>query len=79
MKIPHTLPVPLMSGASVLSKLLGEVAIGITRIDGDYGLKVNMVSALPSDILIPSEVDGVPIRVEVTGPISKRARPRQRK
>lgn len=43
--------------------------IGITRADGGFALKVNLVAS-GSDI--PSEIDGVPIRVEVVGPIKTR-------
>ena len=64
---------------AVLTDLLGKVAIGITRIGDDYGLKVNLASAPSPNIEIPSVVAGVPIRIEVTGPISKRPRTRSQK
>ena len=64
---------------ATLSCLLGEIAIGITRIGGEYGFKVNLASAPSPDIEIPATVEGVPIRVEVTGLISKRPRSRSRK
>ena len=54
----------------VFSKLADVVGVGITTIGSEYGLKVN-VSSPPSNVL-PSEVDGVPVRVEVVGKISKR-------
>jgi len=44
--------------------------VGITRIDGGYGVKVNL--ACPPRGPLPSEVDGVPLQVEVVGPIRKR-------
>jgi len=60
------------SGArKVLSDLLGDVAIGITRIGDDYGLKVNLPAAPPDSIVLPDQLDGVPLRFEVTGPITK--------
>ena len=64
---------------AVLTDLLGKVAIGITRIGDDYGLKVNLASAPSPSIEIPSVVAGVPIRIEVTGSISKRPRTRSQK
>jgi hypothetical protein len=44
------------------------MGIGITKLDGGYGVKVNLQKALSSDIALPSEVDGVPLRFEITGP-----------
>ncbi len=50
---------------------LGEVAgIGITRIGDDYAVKVNLRTALGADIEVPTTVNGVPVCVEVTGPIA---------
>ena len=56
----------------VFSNLLGEVAIGITRIGGGYGLKVNVVNAPPASVKLPEAVKGVPYRLEVTGVVKKR-------
>lgn len=56
----------------VFSKLADVVGVGITTIGSEYGLKVNVSSPpLPSSVL-PSEVDGVPVRMEVVGKIRKR-------
>ena len=44
--------------------------IGITRIEDGYGLKVNL-ERLPESPL-PTDVDGVPLRVEIVGSIRKR-------
>lgn len=57
---------------STFGALATVAGIGITRIGGRYGLKVNLQSAPPAHVRLPSEVDGVPIRVEVVGPIHKR-------
>ena len=57
---------------AVFSGLLGEVAIGITRIGGGYGLKVNVVNEPPASVKLPTAVEGVPCRVEVTGVVKKR-------
>jgi hypothetical protein len=48
------------------------VGVGITRIDGGYGVKVNLDSAPATDTDLPRLIDGVPIRVEVVGTIRKR-------
>ena len=56
----------------VFSKLLGEVAIGITRIEGAYGLKINVTEAPAGALKLPNIIEGVPVLVEVTGKISKR-------
>lgn len=56
----------------LFSKLGDVVGIGLTRIDDQYGLKVNL-SSTPKDLsLLPREVDGVRVKVEVVGTIRKR-------
>jgi hypothetical protein len=48
------------------------VGVGITRIDGGYGVKVNL-EALPAlSTELPESIEGVPVRVEVVGKIQKR-------
>jgi len=57
----------------VFSGLLGDdVAVGVTRIDGEYGLKVNVVHPPPASVNLPAAVNGVPYRLEVTGRLKKR-------
>jgi hypothetical protein len=52
---------------------VGEVVgIGLTRIGDEYGLKINLSSAPKGFAPLPSEVDGVRVKVEVVGPIRKR-------
>ncbi len=54
-------------------KDLGKVVgVGITRVGGEYAVKVNLSEPLGPGVEIPSEIDGVPIRVELTGPIRPR-------
>ena len=60
----------------IFTDLLGSVAIGITRAGGTYGLKVNLTKAPAPTIDLPSTVNGVPVHVEVTGPITKRTPPK---
>jgi hypothetical protein len=57
---------------AVFSKVGEVVGIGLTKIDDQYGLKVNL-SAPPDDpAALPDEVDGVRVKVEVVGRIRKR-------
>ena len=56
----------------LFSKLGDVVGIGVTRIDDQYGLKVNLSSAPKDASALPREVDGVRVKVEVVGTIRKR-------
>ncbi len=48
------------------------VGIGLTRIGGDYAVKIN-VAAAPSDApRVPDSIDGVPVRCEVVGKLKPR-------
>lgn len=49
------------------SPLAKVVGIGITRIGGAYGLKVNLEQEPASKAALPVEIEGVPVRVEVVG------------
>jgi hypothetical protein len=59
---------------AVFSKLADVVGIGITTIDSKYGLKINLASPPANPSELPTEVDGIPVRVEVVGRIRKRRR-----
>jgi len=48
------------------------VSVGITRVDVDYAVKINLREAPRRDVEVPREIDGVPVRVEVTGAVRKR-------
>jgi hypothetical protein len=48
------------------------VGVGITRVAGQYGVKVNLSEPVAAGTKLPTEIDGVPVRVEVTGPIRAR-------
>ncbi len=51
---------------------LGKVAgVGITYIDGGYGIKVNLTEEPAPGTVLPDHVDGVPVRVEIVGAIRK--------
>ena len=45
--------------------------VGITRIDGGYGVKVNVEAAPAADAKLPEAIDGVPVRIEVVGKLRK--------
>ncbi|HPO12560.1 MAG TPA: hypothetical protein PLI09_03875 [Candidatus Hydrogenedentes bacterium] len=51
----------------------GLTGVGITRIDKGYGVKVNLTAAPTKRLKLPDQINGVPIRFEVTGPLRKRA------
>lgn len=46
--------------------------IGITKVDGEYAVKVNLVEPLAEGIEPPDEIDGVRICIEVTGAVRPR-------
>jgi hypothetical protein len=59
--------------SKVFKPLVGEVAVGIMRLgEENFGLKVNLSEPPGDDVSLPTEVDGVPIKVEVVGKIRKR-------
>ncbi len=60
--------------ATVFQSLATVVGVGITRIGDGYGLKVNLQSQPAGAATLPTEVGGVPVRVEVTGQPRKQKR-----
>ncbi|MDB4952170.1 MAG: hypothetical protein JWM27_4819 [Gemmatimonadetes bacterium] len=48
--------------------LFGLVGVGITKVANDYAVMLNLSDPTSAD-LVPSHLDGVPVRVEVTGSI----------
>ena len=56
----------------VFKGLVPVVGVGITKIDGGYGVKVNLRDKPKAKITLPETIDGVPVRVEVVGTIRKR-------
>jgi hypothetical protein len=57
---------------TVFGDLVRVNGVGITRVGGGYGVKVNLSQHPPKGVRLPHEVDGVPVRVEYVGPITKR-------
>lgn len=43
--------------------------VGITRVAGEYAVKVNLSEPVEPGTDLPADIDGVPVRVEVTGTI----------
>jgi hypothetical protein len=56
---------------STLLAGLPVVGVGITRDGEGYGIKINL-SETVSAVAIPEQVDGVPVKSEVVGTITKR-------
>jgi hypothetical protein len=56
---------------ALFERLAPVVGVGITRIGDGYGLKVNL-RELPPGAALPDAVEGVPVKVEVVGPIRAR-------
>ena len=59
------------SKAATLLAALPVVGVGITRIGAGYGLKVNLSESVAAGV-VPEQVDGVPITMEVVGEVRKR-------
>lgn len=60
---------------SALDRLAGAEAVtgvGITRVGGEYAVKVNLAEPLRKGLQVPDEIDGVKVRVEVVGSIRAR-------
>ncbi len=49
--------------------------VGITRVGDGYAVKVNLSAPPNAELDLPGEIDGVPIRVEVVGRVTKRPAP----
>jgi hypothetical protein len=46
--------------------------VGLIRVGQGYGVKINLAEPLGVGVELPEEVDGVPVVVELVGPINKR-------
>lgn len=54
--------------AELLADLPELEGVGVTFLDDGFAVKVNL-RRMPSSCDIPAEIDGVPVLVEVVGPI----------
>jgi hypothetical protein len=59
--------------AKLLAKHPLVNGVGLIRVGGGYGVKVNLLRPAPDVESLMTEVDPVPVRVEVVGPIAKRS------
>lgn len=57
---------------SLFANLAHVNGVGITRVGQGYGVKVNLSDSPAEGVLLPDQVDGVPLLIEFVGPISKR-------
>lgn len=57
---------------TVFSALVQVAGVGITRGAGGFMLKVNLREAPSPGVDLPTSIDGVPVKVEVVGPLRKR-------
>ncbi|HEX9093050.1 MAG TPA: hypothetical protein VF902_03620 [Coriobacteriia bacterium] len=54
-------------------KGVGEiVGVGITRVEGQYAVKINLSGPPPADVKFPPDINGVAVCVEVAGRIHPR-------
>jgi hypothetical protein len=54
----------------VFRRLASVVGVGITTIDGGYGVRVNLREAPAPGVALPEHIDGVPVQVHIVGEIS---------
>jgi len=58
--------------ASAFRSIGTVVGVGITQVGEDFAVKVNLLEAPAPDRALPTTLGGVPVRVEVVGPLRKR-------
>jgi hypothetical protein len=54
----------------VFRRLATVVGVGITTVDGGYGVRVNLREPPGSGVDLPEYIDGVPVQVRIVGEIS---------
>jgi hypothetical protein len=72
---PATLSQARAAKAKVVELMKGSDAVngvGIARQGAGYAVKLNLVRPTKTDA-VPSRVDGVPVKVEIVGEITKRS------
>ena len=55
----------------VFRRLATVVGVGITNIDGGFGVRVNLREGPAPGVLLPDRIDDVPVQVRVVGEIQK--------
>ena len=48
------------------------VGVGITRVNDQYAVKVNLREPARPGVTLPTDIDGVPVKIEVTGTLRPR-------
>jgi hypothetical protein len=61
--------------AERLAHVDGVVGVGIAKVDGQYAVKVNLCQPLNDPTVIPEDVDGVPVHLDMVGTIRPRPAP----
>ena len=72
---PHTIEQARAAKPAAMrafAPLAPVVGVGIAKVRGGYGVKVNLASKPRRGVLLPESVEGVPVEVEVVGRIRKR-------
>lgn len=59
------------AAATEVARCAKVVGSGITKVDGEYAVKVNIAEPLPKGMKLPARIAGVRIVVEVVGAIRK--------
>jgi len=55
----------------LFSAVADVVGVGITRVGDGYGVKVNLSERPKDEAKLPTDVGGVPVKVDVVGVIRK--------
>jgi hypothetical protein len=55
----------------VFRRLAPVAGVGITTIDGGYGVRVNLREPPAPGVELPEQINGVPVQVRVVGAIHK--------
>jgi hypothetical protein len=56
----------------ICERLGVDAAVGISRVGDDYAVKVNLSEPPKPDVKLPTQVDGVPLKLEIVGTIRPR-------
>jgi hypothetical protein len=55
----------------ILASLNVDGSVGLENLGDGFGVKINLSEPPPSEINLPQDIDGVPVRVEVVGNVRK--------
>ena len=56
----------------VFAKFGPVAGVGLTRVGSDYAVKVNLEMESDPGVEMPDSLEGVPVKVEIVGKITKR-------